>query len=399
MEALIMVALEGIRVLDFSEAAAGPFCSQLLGDMGAEVIKVEKAGEGDRSRVPFVVSIDGESTNFFSFNRNKKSITLNLKSEKGREIVLKLVERVDVFLQNSRPDAFKRLGLDYATLSQINPRLVYCAISGFGQTGPYGPRRGQDVIAQALGGLMSLTGEKGRQPIPAGGFIVDMATAMLSAYGILCALMARTHSGRGQEVNACLLDSALILHTFELTHFLNTASPPERGGTGHWLMAPPYGTYATKDSHICTTSIFRTWNQFCKALNIERLENDERFVTSHARYDHREELQALLVEAFKKKTTEEWLERFELYDAMASPINTYEDVEQHSQIQHNQMIIGCQHPVAGYIRVPGFPIKLGETPAELSMPPPLLGQHNEEILGELGYTNREIGEFMEQGIV
>lgn len=388
--------LEGIRILDFSIMMQGPYGSQMLGDMGAEVIKVEPPGTGERGRASGVEFFKGEGAYFLAMNRNKKSITVNLKSEKGKEIVFKLAERCDVVLQNFRPGVMARLGLDYEAFARVNPRIIYCSASGYGQSGPYRTKPGQDLIIQGIGGMMSLTGAKDHPPMPAGTFIADVHAATLVAYGIMLALFHRERTGEGQHLEVCLLDALLDMHSQEATTYLNSGLYPHRGapGIGHVYGTPPYGVYKTQDRYI---TLVGPLSKICKVLDVEDFE--AKYSTPRERYEHREEIHACLESVLIQRPSAEWLALFEAEDIWCGPVNTYDQVFTDPQVSHNEMVVEYEHPVAGKIKVTGIPVKLSKTPGQIRRPPPLLGEHTDEILAESGYTQEEIAEFRAAGII
>jgi crotonobetainyl-CoA:carnitine CoA-transferase CaiB-like acyl-CoA transferase len=361
----------------------------LLGDLGADVIKVERPDVGDEARgmPPFV---NGQSAPFMTFNRNKRSLTLNLKSPEARAIILKLVNRADVFLENMKPGTAERLGLGYAKLAASNPRLVYCSISGFGQTGPYRDRGGFDLIAQGMSGLMSVTGEEDGPPLRVPLPISDLCGGMFAAIGILAALAARERTGQGQWVDTSLLETPIALSVYEAAQYFATGEVPHRLGLGHRTSAP-YQAFRTKDGWITLGGAAQHfWLRLCPLLGLDQLTADPRFATNADRVKHRKELAALLQERFERQTTAHWLEQLEAEGIPAGPIHTYDQVFADPQVRHREMAVEVEHPVAGPSRVLGIPIKLSETPGAIRRPAPLLGQHTAEILAELGYSTADL---------
>jgi len=390
--------LEGLTVLDLSTQLSGPYCSMLLGDLGADVIKVERPGQGDDARA-FPPFVNGESAPFMTFNRNKRSLTLDLKQPAGREICLRLAARADVFLENFRAGAAERLGLGYAHISAVNPRLIYCSISGFGQTGPYRERGGFDLIAQGMSGLMSITGEEDgpplRVPIP----LTDLGAGMFGAIGILAALAAREKSGRGQWVDTSLLETPIAWSVYEAAGYFATGEVPPRLGAGHRASAP-YQPFRTKDGWLNLGAAGQQfWPKICEVLDLPDLSKDPRFATNAERVKHRKELAALLQRRFDRETTAHWLSRLEAEGVPAGPILTYDQVFADPQVRHREMVVEVDHPVAGQSRVLGVPIKFTESPAGIRRAAPTLGQHTPEILKTLGYSDDDLARLRTEGVI
>ncbi|MFQ6081374.1 MAG: CaiB/BaiF CoA transferase family protein [Candidatus Bathyarchaeia archaeon] len=392
--------LAGVRILDLSQMAAGPFCSMMLADMGAEVIKIEipKVGDGLRRWGP--PFLGGEGVYFLGLNRNKKSVTINLKSKGGREIFLKLLEKADALLENFRPGTMEKLGFGYEEVKRINPRIIYCRISGYGQTGPYSKRGGYDVLAQGESGLMTVTGEPDRPPgAKVGVAIVDLGTGMYAAYGILLALLAREKTGKGQMVDTALLDSAITWMLQPIGSYLATGKHPKRLGTVH-PVAAPYQAFKTKDIYItigCAAD--RHWRKLCEVLGIEELADDPRFATNPKRVENREELASILSKVFATKEGDKWLKKMREAGIPCAPVNTLDRIVSDPQVLHREMLVEVDHPTAGRIMLTGIPVKLSETPGKIISPPPLLGQHTEEILRELGYSDEDIRKLREEGAI
>jgi crotonobetainyl-CoA:carnitine CoA-transferase CaiB-like acyl-CoA transferase len=392
--------LTGIKILDLSQTAAGPLCSMMLADMGAEVIKVEIPGRGDGLRSWGPPFLSGEGVYFLGLNRNKKSLTLNLKSEKGKEIFFKLLIESDVLIENFRPGTMERLGLEYDEIRRKNPRIVYCRISGYGQNGPYYRRGGYDLIAQGESGIMEVTGEEDRPPSKVGIAIVDFGTGMNAAYGVLAALLAREKLGSGQIVDVALFDTAIYWMTFQqIGAYLASKIPAKRLGTAH-PVAAPYEAYKTKDIYITIgCSADRNWKKLCELLGKPELITDPLFVTNPDRVKNRKQLTPILSTIFSTKTGDEWLQELRKVDIPCGSINTLDKVVSDPQVLHRKMLVEIKHPTAGAITVPGIPIKLSKTPGEIKTPPPKLGQHTKEILHELGYSAEEITEFQANNII
>lgn len=379
--------LENIRVVDLTQVMAGPFCTLLLGDMGADVIKVEPPEGGDLSRSMggADLAMKGEdNAPFLALNRNKRSVALDLRSEGGREAFLALVATADVLVENFRPGVTARLGVDWDTLSALNPRLVYASISGFGQTGPYADRPGFDLIAQAMSGVMSVTGEEGGEPTKCGLPISDLSAGMYAAAGVLAALLARERTGRGQYLETSLFEAALGLSVWESTEYWATGRTPRALGSAHRLNAP-YQAFRTGDGHIVLAALTPgQWRNLCGAVGLPELGDDPRFATNGDRMAHREELALELEAALSVDSTASWVERLLAAGVPAGPLMDYSQVFDDPHTRAREMVETVNHPVEGAIRTLGFPLKMRGTPLEVRRPPPLLGEHTDEVLRELG---------------
>lgn len=392
--------LSGIKVLDFSRFMQGPHCSQMLGDMGAEIIKIERIGTGDENRsFPFNL-IRGVNAFFLALNRNKKSVTVNLKDERGKEIIRRLVKKCDVVLENFRPGTMKKLGFAYDKLSKLNPALIYCSCSGYGPAGPYKDKPGQDLLAQAMSGLASISGRTDGAPSATGAYVVDAYGAMLAALGILMALNARNQNGRGQKVDVCLLDAALHMQCQELTLSLNGGyfGPRENEEIAHPLEPPPYGIYETADEKFLAISS-GPWSSFCGAIGISGLETDPLFDSAEKRRENKSELFKIVAERIKQNERSFWLDLFEKQGVWCAPVYDYQDVAQDAQVKANEMIITQNCAPIGEIETIGNPIKLSETPAAYRIPPPELGQDTESVLRDLEFSQEEIEQFKKDGVV
>lgn len=392
--------LEKIKVLDLTQIMAGPFCCQVLADMGADVIKVEPPETGEQTRRSMGFSMKGEDTAaFLAINRNKRSMTLNLKEDEGREVFYRLAREADVLVENYRPGVTKKLGIDYATLEEVNPRLIYASISGFGQTGPYAMRAGYDLIAQGMSGLMSVTGEPGGPPAKCGVPISDLSAGLFCAFGILTAYIAREETGRGQYIDTSLFEGALAFSIWETAELWATGRIPQPFGSAHRLTAP-YQALETRDGYINVgANNHRLWTRLCSALGREELVEDERFATNDDRMHNRAELVEELERATKEKKTGEWVEILLEAGFPAGPIYNYKEVFEDPHIAAREMRVEMDHPVEGTINGLGIPIKLSETPGEIRRAAPLLGEHTDEALAELGYSESEIADLRERGIV
>ncbi len=385
-----MFPLEGIRVVDLTRFLAGPFCTMELGDFGADVVKVEPL-DGDHSRYQSLrPDLVGNSYFFAAANRNKRSITVDITKDAGREIVRRLARQADVFIENFRPGVIKRLGLGARTLREENPRLIYCGISGFGQTGPYSQRPGFDQVAQGMSGFMSITGQAPTGPTRAGIALADLVCAMAACRGVLLALLARERTGRGQEVYVALVDAMVALLTWSAGMYFETGTPPGPAGNHHPL-ASPFGVYRAKDGPFnLATGNEAMWRRLCQALGRRELLEDPRFATTNARVAHREELNAILHVEFQTRTAAEWVAFLNARGVACGPIYNLAEVFSDPQILHQEMLVEMPHPVHGSVKLIGLPIKLSETPGKIRRAPPLLGEHTDEVLREAGYSPEEI---------
>jgi len=402
-----MQALEGVRVVDLTRALAGPYGTMMLGDLGADVIKVEQPGRGDESRgwgPPFVGEpygpYPGESAYFIAANRNKRSVTVNLKSPPGQEVVCRLAAVSDALVENFRTGVLDEMGLGYEDLHRLNPRLVYCSISGYGRTGPYAERPGYDFIIQAEGGLMGITGPEEGPPYRVGVPIVDVTAGMFAATSILAALRARDLTGEGQLVDVSLLDTQVALLANVASNYLVGGAPPRRLGNAHPNIAP-YETFRARDRWFALAAANeRQWATLCQAIGRPDLQEDARFATNGARVANRPALLEALHETFATRDAGAWLAALQEAGLPCGPINTVPDAFAHPQATARDLVLETEHPTAGTVRLTGFPYKLSHTPASVLRPPPLLGQHTEEVLaGLLGYTATEVADLREQGAV
>jgi formyl-CoA transferase/CoA:oxalate CoA-transferase len=390
--------LAGIKVLDISRVLTGPFATMLLGDLGAEVIKVEMPRTGDETRAWGPPYIAGESAYFLSINRNKKSITVNLKHPQGREIIHKLAKDADVMVENFLPGTVERLGVDYETIQKINPRVIYCSISGYGQDGPYRDYPAYDLLMQGEGGFMSITGEKDGDPVRIGVAIIDIGAGMYAVTGILSALLARKETGRGQYIDVSLLDTEVSWLTYMACNYFASGKDPLRLGSAHPSIVP-YRAYRAKDKYfILAVGNDAIWQRFCAALELP-FANDPRFATNAKRVENREVLDRLLGEIFAQKEARYWVEKLNVNKVPCGMINAISEVVSHPQVLHRGMVVKMEHPKAGEIRVLGNPLKFSALDVAYRLPPPLLGQHTEEILSGLGYSAGEIEELRANGVI
>ncbi len=389
---VMMLFLEGVRVLEVCQFMSGPYCCMLMADEGAEVIKIERPGEGDETRRQGPPFLAGEGIYYMSVNRNKKSVALNLKSPEAVEAFKKLAQESDVVVQNMRAGTMERLGLGYEQIKEVNPSIIYCSISGFGQNGPYKNRGGYDQIIQGMCGLMSVTGERGRDPVKVGLPITDISASMFSFGAINMALFNRERTGKGVHIDISMLDSGVSWMTFQGGRYLATGEIPVRMGSEHPLVAP-YRTYRCGDGEYINIAAGndRNYANLCRALGREDLIEDPRFVKNPDRVSNREILDQSLQEELLKKTRDVWVEIFEGAKVPCGPIYNMGDVFQDPQVIARDMLIEIQHPEIGSYKTFGKAIKLGDDEGrpEFSYPPPL-GHHNDEILGGLGYTREQI---------
>jgi crotonobetainyl-CoA:carnitine CoA-transferase CaiB-like acyl-CoA transferase len=387
--------LAGITVVDLTRVLAGPYCTMLLGDMGAEIIKVERPDGGDETRGFGPPYLNGESAVFLSINRNKKSITLNLKHADGKRILTQLIERADVLVENFRPGTMAQFGFDYASASRLNPRLIYCSLSGFGHTGPYAERGGYDTIAQAMSGMMSATGHPDMPPAKAGVPVADIGTGMFGAFGILCAYIARQRTGAGQHIDTSLFDTSIALSLMEAATFLAGGELPSPLGSTHRRNAP-HGAFRVKDGYIAIAAdSAHFWKHFCQILGLESLLDDPRFKTNAERVANKHLLQEIVEGVTTTQAGHYWLEQLEAAEIPCGPVNTYAEVFTDPHVLARQM----QHPVAGPVRMTGINVKLSATPGELRLPAPTLGQHTREVLRTLGYTDEAIDHLKTAGVI
>lgn len=382
-------ALENIKVLDLSRVLAGPYCTMILGDLGAEVIKVEAPGGSDDTRKwgpPFQNDV---SAYYLCANRNKKSITIDLKSDEGIEVIKKLVRESDVIINNFKSGTMERFSLDYETLAEINPGLVYCSITGFGETGPYQNMPGYDFIIQAMSGLMSITGDNESGPQKLGVAITDILTGLYACVGIQGALLERTQSGKGQKLDLSLYDSAVSSLVNIGSNYLMSGKVPEALGNNHANIVP-YQTFQTMDGEMVIA--VGNDNQFkllCSVLGRPEYAMDERFLTNPDRVAHRSTLVPLLQEIFITKPTSHWEKKCQENKIPCGPIQSIDEVANDPQLQARDMFISCEHPIAGNVQMIGSPLKLSRTPFQLKHHPPVAGEHTNDILTKLGITNKK----------
>ncbi|MHC4065657.1 MAG: CaiB/BaiF CoA transferase family protein [Planctomycetota bacterium] len=392
--------LSGLRVLDLSRILAGPYCTMILGDQGADVIKVERPGVGDDTRTWGPPFAGGESAYYLCCNRNKRSISIDLKNARGAELVKELAKVSDVLVENFTPGLMKRFGLDYETLRQVNPRLVYCSITAYGQDGPYRDRPGYDMVLSAVGGLMWITGPQGGEPCKVGVAITDVVTGLYASGAITAALLWRERSGRGQYIDCSLLDAQVSALANIGSNYLVAGQEAQRWGTAHESIIP-YQVFATKDRPIAiAVANHKLWVNFCKLIGKEGWIDDPRFESNPKRVENREVILPLVADVMTQKTCDEWVDLFVEASIPCGPVNDMESLFADPQVLHRDMVAEVPHPSIGTLRLCGVPVKYAETPATIRHPPPLLGEHTDEILTDiLGYLPDTIEALRQDGTV
>ena len=389
--------LDGIRVLDVSRVLTGPYCSLMLADLGADVVKIEMPGRGDDTRAWGPPFQGGESAYFLSINRNKRSVTVNLKAPEGRRIVLDLAARSDVFLENFAPGVAERLGLGYEAVRAVNPRIVYCSISGFGQEGPYRDHPAYDIILQGMGGLQAITGEPDRPPVRIGVAVADIAGGMFAAFAIAAALVRRARTQEGERLDVSLLDSQLAWLTYMAANYFATGKDPERAGSRHPTIVP-YQAFATADGYLnVAVGNDEIYRRLCDALGRPGL-RDPRFATNPLRVENRALLEPQLDAIFQERTSTEWARVLNEHGVPAGPIYRISEIDRDPQVAARNMILQLPHPAAGIVREFGPPFKSLHD-RTMHSPPPLLGEHTEEVLASLGYAPVQVEELRRAGIV
>ncbi len=391
--------LDGIKVLDLTRVLAGPYATMLLGDLGAEVIKIEQPGTGDESR-NFGPFKNGFSLYFMSVNRGKRSVTLNLKTERGQAIFKQLLAQTDILVENFRPGTMKNLGLDYETLKADHPSLIYAACSGFGQTGPYAQQGAYDMIIQGMGGIISITGEPEGPPVRVGTSISDITAALFTTIGILSALHHRHQTGKGQFVDVAMLDSLVAVLENAVVRYFATGEAPKPLGARHPAITP-FEAFASADGYvIIALGNDVLWSKFCEHVDRQELISDERFRTNADRTENHSELFPILSEIMSQRTTDDWIDALGNIGVPCGPINTMDKVVSHPQVQAREMVTRVAHQITGEVEVPGVPIKLSETPGNVDAPAPSLGEHTTEILTDvLKMSPDEVAKLKQDGVI
>jgi crotonobetainyl-CoA:carnitine CoA-transferase CaiB-like acyl-CoA transferase len=390
--------LEGIRVLELSRHLAGPFAAMTLGDLGADVVKVETPNKGDDTR-GFPPFWNGESCYYLSTNRNKRSITLNLASPEGQEVARTLAAQSDILIENFRPGTTERWGLGYDQLREINPGIIYCAISAVGRDGPDKDRAGVDLLMQAYSGLMSITGEAGRPPVRVGTSMVDLTAGANAVQAILAALYVREKTGMGQRVESSLLEGQVAWLTYHAVSYFASGQVPERIGSSHASVAP-YGAFSTRDGYlVVAVATDALWKRFCTGLGHEDLIEDSRFVTNRLRCENREPLEAVLMPILATRSADEWAAIMDGAGVPCSVVNSLDTVLSLPQVLHREMVVDTPREDIPDLRLPGIAIKLESTPGSVRLPPPRLSEHTDDVLAELGFDTERIAEMHERGVV
>jgi crotonobetainyl-CoA:carnitine CoA-transferase CaiB-like acyl-CoA transferase len=394
-----MGPLKGIKVIELAQIMAGPTCGMLLADMGADVIKVEKLPGGDDTRSYTEPSIQGEPAAFMMLNRNKRGMAVNLKAPGGLEVVKKLLAGADVVTENYRKGTLEKLGLGYDVLEKLNPRLVYCAVSGYGRTGPYADKGGFDLIAQGFAGLMSITGEPGGPPVKSGTSVADINAGIFAALGIVSALLARATTGRGQMVDTSLMEAAIQQTYWQSAIYFATGVNPGPSGSAHILTAP-YQAFPTADGWINVGGANQAnWERIVKVIGRPGLAADPRFLTNGDRMRNLAALTPLVGERFKTRKSAEWIADLEAAGVPVGPVNRIGDMLADPQVAAREMVVEVDHPRAGRMKTLGLPIKFSATPGSIGRAAPVLGQHTREILLALGYSTSDIDRLQQQGAV
>jgi len=391
--------LDGIRVVDLSRILAGPYCSMLLSDFGAEIIKIENPDKGDDTRAYGPPFLEGESVYFLSINRGKKSLTLNLKTPEAREILKKLIQQSDVLLENFRRDYLQSIGFGYDEVVKLNPKIIYASVTGYGHTGPWADRPGYDLAVQGQSGIMSLTGDPKGEPYKTGTSLADITAGLYATLGILLALQARQRTGQGQKVDVSLLDGQVSFLTYQAGIYFGTGKSPTRKGNQHPTIVP-YETFKASDRWFnLAAGNDRLWQQFCDLIDRPDLKTNEKFATNPKRVQNHAELHPTLEKIFASKTADEWLAILEKGGIPCGPIYSVSEVLEHPQVRAREMVVERPHPKLKSVKMTGVPVKLSGTPGEAGTAPPMLGQHTQEVLRDLGYKDADIDRLKKAGAI
>ena len=391
--------LTGTKVVDLTRVLAGPFCTALLGDMGAEVIKIETPGKGDPVRNQGAFK-NGLSYYYALFNRNKKSLTLNLRTEKGKEILTELIKRSDVVVENFRPGVMEKMGFGYPRLKELKPDIVYCGVTGFGKDGPYKDRPAFDFIAQGMSGLMSLNNKEGEDPMRVAMPVSDQVAGLYAAFGIVSALLHRAKTGEGQEVQTSLVDGLVSFLAYISANYFATNRLPLRTGNDHPIVSP-YGMFRAKDGGYVgiAPSYEEIYQRLLTALDIEHLRDDPEFATNDLRMKNRDKINAIIRDKIKEQPRDHWIEHLNKSGVPCGPIQDLDEVFTDPQILHQQMAVDVEHPGHGSVRMTGFPVKLSQTPCAFHRPAPKIGEHTKEILDDLGILDKQQEKLKKQGVI
>ncbi len=391
--------LDGVRVLELAQIMAGPTAGMMLADLGADVIKVEKLPGGDDARLYREPRVGGVSAPFMVLNRNKRGIAIDLKNPKGKAVLLRMVESADVLTENYRRGTLEKLGLGYDVLSKVNPGLIYCAVSGYGRTGPMADRGGFDLIAQGFSGLMSITGEPGRAPVKTGNSVADINAGILAALGVLAAYVQKLKTGRGQVVETSLMEAALQQTYWHAAIFFATGHSPGPLGSSH-VLAAPYQAFRTADGYVNIGGANQSnWERIADVLDHPEWKTDPRFASNADRMAHLGELVEAMEAVLATRPSQSWIDIFDAAGVPAGPVHSIGEALSHPQVAARNMVVELEHPQAGRTRALGFPISLSETPARVTRPAPTLGQHSRDILAEAGYGTAEIDALIAEGVV
>jgi crotonobetainyl-CoA:carnitine CoA-transferase CaiB-like acyl-CoA transferase len=392
-----MRPLDGITVLDLTRVLSGPYCTMLLADMGARVIKIEQPGKGDDTRAWGPPFLEGESAYFLSINRNKESVTLDFKKPEGRAILGRLIAKSDVLVENFRPGTLSRMGLDFNTLHAAHPRLVYCSVSGFGQTGPRSHQPGYDAVMQGEGGLMSITGPADGPSFRLGVAIADIVSGMFAAYGTAMALFARERTGRGQNVDVAMLDSVIALLTYQAGNFFASGRVPGRLGNRHPSIVP-YETFAASDGEfVLAVGTDDQWRKFCAVAG---LAEDSRFATNRQRVTGYDELRPIVADRLRQEPRQYWIDRLGAAGVPCGSVRNFQELFADPQVAAREMVAWLEHPTIGAMQVLGVPVKLSDTPGGIDTPPPRLGEHTDAVLSrDLGLEAEAIAALRAQGAI
>jgi len=392
-------SLDGITIIDLTQFLSASYCAQILGDLGADVIKIEKPGTGEVYRNYGPKFINGESTSFLSMNRNKKSLSLNFKKERGIKILKELIKESDVLIENFIPGKLKKYNLDYQSVKSLNPKLIYCSVSGYGYTGPYASKGGFDLVAQGMSGIMAVTGDEDGPPAKVGYAITDIGSGMYAAIGILAAIIAKEKTGEGQFVDTSLFETGVAWGMMSALNYFADGTIPKRMGSASPQNAP-YQAFETKDGAFTVgTGNEVLWEKFCKVFNLSYLSNDPKYSSNALRVKNQKSLSLKIQNAVKNLSTQDCINRLENAGIPCGPINTLDKVLIDSQVIARNLIVEMNHKKAGKVNTIAFPVKLSKTPANIRLAPALLGEHTAEILNKLGYKDEEIVQLENEGVI